>query len=105
MVLAGNMVVECLLMYPLVIHSVMYSMPTPRTAALHNDQSLRDARAQLHPAVITSEVITVLQPHTLLLLSQSYYYDEMYARVHARTHAHTCLRTAGCTVLPRKDGG
>lgn len=76
-------------MYPLVIHPVMYSMPTPRTAALHNDQSLREARAQLHPAVITSEVITVLQPHTLLLLSRPSYYGYMYARVRTHTYAQT----------------
>lgn len=82
-------------MCPLVIHSVMYSMPTPRTAALHNDQSLRDARARLRPAVITSEVIAVLQPHALLLLSpvliiQPYICaHHAYVHVHTRTHKRT----------------
>lgn len=47
-------------------HSVMYSARTLSTTALHNDQSLRDAKAWLQPAVIiiiTFEVITIPQPH------------------------------------------
>lgn len=83
------MVVECLLVCPLVIHSVMYSMPTPRTAALHNDQSLRDARARLRPAVITSEVIAVLQPHALLLLSPVLIIQPYICAHHAYVHVHT----------------
>lgn len=81
-----------LLAHSLVIHSVMYSVPAPSTTALHNDQSLRDARAWLQPAVIiiiTFEVITIPQPHSpslflFLVLSLSHSRTPTLARTHSK---------------------
>lgn len=53
----------------------VFSGSAEHTTALHNDQSLRDARAWLQPAVIiiiTFEVITIPQPRSLHSLSLSH---------------------------------
>lgn len=91
------LVYVCLLAHSLVIHSVMYSVPAPRTTALHNDQSLRDARAWLQPAVITFEVITIPQPHSLHILSLSFCFSFTLNHMHTHTHTHTDTHTRAQT--------
>lgn len=88
----------------LVILSVMYSVPAPSTTALHNDQSLRDARAWLQPAVIiiiTFEVITIPQPHSLHIvpLSFCFSFSLNLAHTHAHTHAQTHSKVLSCLMF------
>lgn len=69
--------------------TVMYSRQAPRTTALHNDQSLRDARAWLQPAVLTFEVITIPKPHSPHILSP----------ICTRTHVATRSKVVCCVMF------
>lgn len=75
--------------------TVMYSRQALRTTALHNDQSLRDGRAWLQPAVLTFEVITIPKPHSphILSLSASHCPSPICTRTHvaARSEVVFCV--------------
>lgn len=75
----------CLLAHSLVIHSVMYSVPALSTTALHNDQSLRDARAWLQPSVII--IITFRSYHNPTTSFPSY--SASVSLTHTPTHTCT----------------
>ena len=76
----------------LVNRSVMYSVSAPSTTALHNDQSLRDARAWLQPAVIII-IITFWSYHNPTTLLSSCRASLFLSLIPVPSLTHTPTRT------------